>query len=59
LFSLESQDVIVRANTGGKAEVYATKTLEANAGTGGVVVFKGNPRNRAINNSLGGEVHQD
>ncbi|PMD99228.1 MULTISPECIES: head GIN domain-containing protein [Siphonobacter] len=55
-FNLTSEDAFVKANTGGVARITTTKRLDANAGTGGAVRYKGNPAKKNINSSLGGEV---
>jgi hypothetical protein len=57
-FDLSSEEVNIRANTGGMAQVRAEKSLEAHAGTGASIEYRGNPRNRAVNTSLGGEIRQ-
>jgi hypothetical protein len=56
--SLESEVVNIRSNTGGNAEVSAIKRIEASAGTGGNIRYKGRPSQRDVNTSLGGNVSQ-
>jgi hypothetical protein len=56
--SLESEVVNIRSNTGANAEVSASKRIEASAGTGGNIRYKGRPTQRDINTSLGGSVSQ-
>ncbi len=56
--SLESEVVNIRSNTGGNAKVSASKRIEASAGTGGNIRYKGRPSQRDINTSLGGSVSQ-
>ena len=55
-FYLESNDVYIKAHTGGTAEVRANKSIEARAGTGGSITYRGRPEIRDINTSLGGSV---
>ncbi|MES2731848.1 MAG: head GIN domain-containing protein [Bacteroidota bacterium] len=56
--NLSSETVNIRTNTGGNAEVAASKSLEASAGTGGNIRYKGNPAKSDINTSLGGSISQ-
>ncbi len=58
-FSLNSEEIEVRANTGGIAQVNASKSLDASAATGGVITYKGSPAQRNVKSSLGGEVHSN
>lgn len=58
-YKLESQDLTIKANTGGVAQVNTSKSIEARAGTGGEINYKGNPRQRDVSTSLGGEVRQN
>ena len=53
---LTSQTCYARSNTGGIANVYVTHKLKANANTGGIVNYKGNPGEVAVNTSIGGSV---
>lgn len=55
-YQLSSGEVNARVNTGGVAEVYAAGRLVASVSTGGVVRYAGNPAEREVNTSLGGEV---
>ena len=55
---LEATEVLVKANTGGKAWVCPTEQMNAEAGTGGTVFYKGNPPTISITENLGGEVKQ-
>jgi len=55
-FYLESDDVYVKAHTGGSAEVKANKSIDAKAGTGGSITYRGRPEIRNVNSSLGGSV---
>lgn len=53
---LATEDTDVKANTGGEANVAAAKSLRASASTGGHVEYVGNPEERYISRSLGGEI---
>ncbi len=53
---LATEDTDVKANTGGEAHVAASKSLRASANTGGHVEYAGNPEERYISKSLGGEI---
>lgn len=55
---LESQRTYIRANTGGEAEVVALEFLDANANTGGVIRYKGNPNEQNSKTVLSGEVQK-
>ncbi|MBC7920792.1 MAG: DUF2807 domain-containing protein [Ferruginibacter sp.] len=55
---LESEVVNIRANTGAVAQVSASKSIDASAGTGGSIRYRGRPAKRAINTTLGGSVNQ-
>lgn len=56
-FALNSEEIEVRANTGGIAQVNASKSLDASAATGGVISYKGSPSQRNVKSSLGGEIN--
>ncbi len=58
-FNLSSDEVEVKAHTGGVAQVNAVKALDASAGTGGSISYKGNPSHRNVKSNLGGEVHSN
>ncbi len=58
-YNLSSDEVDIKANTGGVAQVNANKILDASAGTGGTISYKGNPSQRNVKSSLGGEVHSN
>ena len=55
-FKLESARTYAKANTGGQAEIVATESLEATANTGGIVEYKGNPKERSVRTILGGTI---
>ena len=55
---LESEIVSIRANTGAVAQVSASKSIDASAGTGGSIRYRGRPVKRDINTTLGGSVSQ-
>ncbi|MGI9531121.1 head GIN domain-containing protein [Lutimonas sp.] len=55
---LDSETADVSANTGGLADVKATKLIDASASTGGIVSIKGEPEELKKSESLGGYVRQ-
>jgi hypothetical protein len=55
-FDLESDDTFANANTGGRSEVVANKSIDASANTGGRVRFKGDPEKKQLKDYLGGDV---
>ncbi len=55
-FDVECDEAFVKANTGGTIQVNASKKLQATAGTGATVEYKGNPDNFEYKESLGGKV---
>ncbi len=55
-FELTSDYTYVNANTGGRAEVIANKSIEATANTGGRIEYKGDPETIKIKDYLGGEI---
>lgn len=55
-FNLESDYTYVTSNTGGEAEVIANIRIEAKANTGGRVEYKGNAKEKKINDFLTGTV---
>lgn len=56
-YQLKSDEVDVKANTGGVAEISANNTLDASASTGGTISYKGKPNQQNIKKTLGGEIH--
>jgi len=54
--SFECDEVFIRMNTGGKAEIIANSRLEANVNTGASLSFFGKPENETLNTSLGGKI---
>ncbi|MEA5259748.1 head GIN domain-containing protein [Arcicella aquatica] len=58
-YNLISDEVEIRAHTGGVAQVSANKMLDASAGTGGMINYKGNPSERNVKSNLGGEVRSN
>ena len=58
-YDLKSDDVIAKANTGGRVEVTVSKSIKASASNGGSVNFKGNPDKIDKKTSLGGKVNQE
>ena len=57
-FDLTSEEAFVKANTGATIQVHATEKVQASAGTGAVVEYKGTPTNFDYKESLGGKVIQ-
>jgi hypothetical protein len=55
---LETETTDVSANTGGLADVTASKLIDASASTGGIVSIKGEPEEVKKSESLGGYVRQ-
>lgn len=56
-YRLKSDEVDVKANTGGVAEINANNTIDASASTGGIISYKGKPSQQNIKKTLGGEIH--
>ncbi|MCX7985815.1 MAG: DUF2807 domain-containing protein [Bacteroidales bacterium] len=57
-FELSTNDAVVRANTGGLVKVFAKNTLEANAGAGGEIIYRGSPKKLMPKKVLGGKIEQ-
>lgn len=57
-YDLQSEDVFIKSSTGAVAQVTATKRIDATAGTGGSITYKGRPERRDENTNLGGEIHR-
>jgi Putative auto-transporter adhesin, head GIN domain len=55
-FELISDDAVVKASTGGKIKVYASKLLDAVTRTKGYVGYKGKPEKTNFDSSSGGEI---
>lgn len=49
-------EVYIRMNTGGNAEIIANKKIEANVNTGARLSFFGNPDEESLNTTLGGKI---
>lgn len=56
-FDLISESCKVHASSGADAKVYVTKKLDASASSGGDIRYKGNPSQKDINESSGGDVY--
>lgn len=54
--NFECDEVFIRMNTGGKAEIIANKRIEANVNTGASLNFFGKPENETLNTTLGGKI---
>lgn len=57
-FDVECEEAFVKANTGGLIQVSPAKKLQASAGTGATVEYKGDPDKIDYKESLGGKVVQ-
>lgn len=57
-YDLYSEDVFIKSSTGATAQVTATKRIDATAGTGGSISYKGQPERRDENTNLGGEIYR-
>ena len=55
---LRAQRVYVKAITGGQAEVFAEKYIEADASTGGEILYKGDPEKERLNDAMWGEINE-
>jgi hypothetical protein len=53
----QTQNCDASASSGSDVKVYVTEKLNANASSGGDVYYTGNPKNKDINESSGGDVH--
>ncbi len=60
-YELESQDAHVKANSGGKAKVSASRIIDATANSKAFIGYQGNPVSTYIKTNLGGEIahHQE
>lgn len=54
--NFECDEVFIRMNTGGKAEIIANKKIEANVNTGANLSFFGTPKDERLKTTLGGEI---
>jgi Putative auto-transporter adhesin, head GIN domain len=57
-YDLDCKAVYIRSNTGASAKVRVSEYIEASAGTGGTISYKGNPQRQDIRTVLGGDVTQ-
>ena len=55
--ALKTEHTKVNAATGGNAEVYASRSLDANASTAGVIDVEGNPEQVTRKESTGGNIN--
>ncbi|MEM6316592.1 MAG: head GIN domain-containing protein [Bacteroidota bacterium] len=55
-YKLATDNVVVRANTGGNAKVFANRSIDARANTGGSVSYKGNPKKVQQKTGLAGTI---
>lgn len=56
-YDLVASHAVVKANTGGEVQVNVTDKLDADAGTGGVIDYRGDPPTVSVSENLGGEVN--
>ncbi|MFZ4261348.1 GIN domain-containing protein [Sphingobacterium sp. HJSM2_6] len=54
---LNTQDVFVRVNAGGKAEVFASESIDAETRVGGAIDVYGNPKERKQRQVAGGKIN--
>ena len=54
--NFSSDEVFIKMNTGGKAEIIVNKLLDANVNTGASLSYFGNPEKEEIKTSLGGKI---
>jgi len=57
-YDMECDEVNVNATTKAKAKVYAGKTLNARATTGGWIGYQGHPAQKIVKTSLGGKIEE-
>lgn len=57
-YKLISQIAEVKANTGGKVNIFVKKKIKAKAKTGSVVNYKGHPKIESVEPTLGGEINK-
>jgi len=55
-FALQAKRVYARVNTGAHLDIIALDVLEANANTGGVIEYRGNPEKTIISSEIGGKI---
>ncbi len=55
-FNLECERSVIKASTGGEANVVANQKLEARASLGGTIQYKGKPEELSQSTSLGGSI---
>lgn len=56
-YAMVADDALVTANTGGKVYVTVHGKLEADAGTGGQIDYRGDPAELSVSESLGGTIN--
>ena len=54
---LKTEHTKINAATGGNAEVYASKSIDANANTAGIIDIEGDPEQVSRNESTGGNIN--
>lgn len=58
-YELESKNTWVKANTGAQVKVNSTEYLNASSSGGAFVGYMGNPEQKELNNSLGGDITRE
>ena len=54
--NFECDEVFIKMNTGGQAEIIVNKLLDANVNTGASLNYFGKPEQENINTALGGKI---
>lgn len=57
-YDLQCKAAYIRANTGASAKINVSEYIEASAGTGGSILYRGSPQRQDIRTVLGGDVSQ-
>ena len=55
---LECEEAYIKANATGSAQIWVTEKLEATAGSGAKIEYKGNPEKVEMKTNLGGKVEE-
>lgn len=56
---LQCEDAVVKAHTGASIAISVSKSIEATAGTGGSVYYKGDPAKESTTNVMGGTITRE
>lgn len=57
-YELISENAVADASSAGSAKIYVTKSLRADASSGGSIRYKGNPHSSNVDSSSGGSVRK-